>query len=371
MRVGVDISICSFNSAGNARYSSCLVDALHRTSHDNQITVIPLNLPARLWSTVAGFQRKITVFFWEFVYAPYVLAQLCRTHKCDLLHTTAPLPVAGIHCPLVVTILDMTPVFYPEWFPKVMGMRLRRWIRVATRNAEHIITISQNTASDVYRALPSLHTPITPVYLGSFLEDLTVQSSPDQLPEPIIKDRYILAVGTLEPRKNLRLVLDAYQALHHQIANPPHLVVVGAKGWMIHDIEAEVRRLRIDTHTTLMGFVTDSQLRTLYAHAEMLVYPSLYEGFGFPVLEAMSIGCPVITSNVSSLPEVAHNIGILIDPKNMRQLVSAMQQILLNPSLASKMRQNGLERARRFSWKRCAQETIEVYRSVIDGTNRP
>jgi len=369
MRVGIDISICSFNSAGNARYSRYLLHALQQVASAENLTIIPFNLPEPLRSTSAGIRRKVVVLFWELIYAPLLLPQLCRYRACMLLHTTAPMPVARLSCPLVTTILDVTPILYPQWFPSVMGWRVRRWIKRAAQRSACIITISQNTAQDLRQVLPALRTPVQPIYLGSFFEyDFEQDNRTVHLPCGN-SDPYILSVGTLEPRKNLGVVLTAYQQLVRQMPDVPRLVIVGARGWMQENIRTSAEDLGIADRVMLTGFVSDAELKALYAQAMMLVYPSLYEGFGFPVLEAMSSGCPVITSNRSSLPEVAGEAGILVDPDNTQQLVAAMRLVLNDIGLAQKMRQLGQNRAELFSWQRCARETAAVYRHFLYDRN--
>jgi glycosyltransferase involved in cell wall biosynthesis len=365
MRIGVDISVCSFNNAGNARYSRCLLQSLQRESCDSELSIVPFNLPVPLRATAVGVRRKLLVLFWEFIYAPYMLGLMCRCYRCDLLHATAPMPVVDLPCPLVTTILDVTPVLFPEWFTRIMGLRLRRWLKISMQNATYIITISDSTARDVRRVLPGLRTPMSTTYLGSFLETSHESLSNADLPSLIGKESYILSVGTLEPRKNLQLTLEAYRSLTQRVVNPPRLLIVGAKGWMADHIETLTLRLGIADRVLLAGFVSDAQLRTLYANATMLVYPSLYEGFGFPILEAMNGGCPVITSNVSSLPEVIGDCGVTVDPHDAQQLANAMQQVLADSVLAQQMRSKGLARSQLFSWQRCARETLAVYREVL------
>lgn len=362
MRVAVDISICTFNRAGSARYAGALLEALQREADPAEITVVPLSLPAKLGATAAGPKRKAVTLFWELVYAPILLPRLCQRHRCDLLHTTVPTPVGALSHPVVTTVHDGIPLLYPQWFPPVMGRRLRRWLRIAMSRATHVIASSQNTARDLAAFAP--HAAITVIYPGSFLT-----SSTSSLPTPRGKRSTILCVGTLEPRKNLGTVLEAYRLLVEQEANVPDLLVVGAADWMASDVQSYARRLGIAERVSLVGFVSDDELQTLYQQATMLVYPSLYEGFGFPPLEAMSNGCPVIASNVSSLPEVVGEAGVLVEPTDAAQLAGAIRELLASPKRVDVLRERGYAQARNFSWEKCARETISVYRQVLEGSS--
>jgi glycosyltransferase involved in cell wall biosynthesis len=172
-------------------------------------------------------------------------------------------------------------------------------------------------------------------------------------------------VGTLEPRKNLARVLEAYALLARERPASPRLLVVGGQGWGGIDLPRLVQRLGVAGQVELAGYVSDERLRELYAGATMLVYPSLYEGFGFPVLEAMSAGCPVITSNTSSLPEIAGTAALLVDPTAPAEIAAALARLLDEPELTGRLRREGRRRARAFSWERCARETAAVYRATL------
>lgn len=357
IRVGFDLSITAFNAAGNARYARCLWRALHGVSG---IELVPLRLPLppALVAQGPGPRRTALVALWEVAYAPHVLPLLARRYRLDLLHCPLPMPLRPGAVPSVVTVLDAIPALFPAWFPPIMGLRLRRWLRRGVLAADAVITISHATAADVRRLFPDLPTPVYPVHLGSFLEGIPAPVRPDQPP-------YLLAVGTLEPRKNLARALEAYAMLVHRRPGVPRLVVVGGQGWGGVDLEAIIGQYGIAGNVERAGYVSDAALHALYAGAGLLVYPSLYEGFGFPVLEAMSAGCPVVTSNISSLPEIAGAAALTVDPNDPAQIAAAMEQVLSSPDLAQRLRREGRRRARAFSWERCASETAAVYRATL------
>lgn len=358
MRVGFDLSVCAFNQAGVARYAEALLPALRGLEEREGITIIPLALPPAFRAVAPGLKRKTVSLLWELFYGPFWLPALAHRHRLDVLHLAMPLPIGPLPCPMVTMIHDAIPFLFPEWFAPVMGARLRRWIRAGAHRSTHLLTNSHTTARDVERLALAPGTPITTTYLASALEAGRPTASPSDRP-------YILTVGTLEPRKNLATVLDAYQRLITHVPHPPDLVVVGATGWLADEVVARARQLALGERVRLLGYVSDAHLAHLYAQAAMLVFPALYEGFGIPPLEAMGFGCPVIVSNVSSLPEVVGAAGLLVKPTDAPSLTAAMHLLLSQPALAAELRTRGKTQAARFSWARCAQETLSVYRQVV------
>jgi len=180
-----------------------------------------------------------------------------------------------------------------------------------------------------------------------------------------IGGRYILGVGTLEPNKNFRGLLRAYHLVRERMQTRIQLVLVGQKGWDYSELLSEFEDSRYRRDIIRTGYVSDNDLVALYTGAEVFVFPSFYEGFGLPVLEAMSCGTPVITSNSSSLPEVVGDAGLLIDPRNIQEIVEAIMKILHDELLQQSLSSKALKRAQCFSWDRCVQETIEVYQRVV------
>lgn len=178
-----------------------------------------------------------------------------------------------------------------------------------------------------------------------------------------LPDRFVLSLGTIEPRKNLTSLLEVWHALSSG-GVPPKLVIAGSKGWLYAPFFSKLRELGLEDQVLFTGYVPEEDLPAVYSAAELFVYPSLYEGFGFPVLEAMACGAPVITSNTSSLPEVAGQAALLVDPTSLEELSAAIGRVLENQELRNQLRARGLEQAARFSWERTARETLSVYESL-------
>lgn len=179
--------------------------------------------------------------------------------------------------------------------------------------------------------------------------------------------QYLLFVGTLEPRKNLNRMLMAFREVIDKGKPKLQLVIAGKKGWLYKSIFDTVRELNLEDRVLFTDFISDKQLLTLYRNAIALVYSSVYEGFGFPLLEAMACGTPVITSNTSSLPEVAGDAAILVNPYAVDEITEAIERLLNNRKLQEELRRKGFERIKKFSWRKCAEHTLEVYKEVLEG----
>jgi alpha-1,3-rhamnosyl/mannosyltransferase len=177
---------------------------------------------------------------------------------------------------------------------------------------------------------------------------------------------YILYLGTLEPRKNISALLEAYSFLPKKTQASFPLILAGGKGWLMDNLEDEIRRLDIASRTVLTGYVPRKDLPALYSGAAVFVYPSLYEGFGLPPLEAMACGTPVITSNVSSFPEVVGDAGIMVDPYDVKRLRDEIERVLEDSSLRASLGSRGLARAKQFTWENCARQTLDVYKRVLN-----
>jgi glycosyltransferase involved in cell wall biosynthesis len=227
-----------------------------------------------------------------------------------------------------------------------------------------LIASSHYTAQQIGAHLKVAPQNLSVVYLGKTvpveLMDRKTVSAP-----------FLLTVGTLEPRKNLRATLEAYALLKRRMPGVPPLLVIGRQGWGDVNVRHWIAEHQLEQDVRLLGGVSDARLFDLYRTAAALVYPSLQEGFGFPPLEAMACGCPVITANVASLPEVVGEAALLIEPHQPEAIADAVQRVLTDAALADRLRRAGRARAELFSWERCARETLAVYRRVMAGAAAP
>lgn len=231
----------------------------------------------------------------------------------------------------------------------------------ACSKASKIIAISKSTKNDLEKILKIKESKITVIYPGRNL----IGTMAKNLPSFLKAKSYILAVGTIEPRKNLISLFKAYAILPPRLQEQYPLVVVGAKGWNTGKIFDILNHLKLENKVKFLGFVPDAMLGKLYKEAAVFVYPSLYEGFGFPVLEALSFGTPVVTSSISSLPEVAGKAAILIDPQDPKSISSGLQKLLEHKEEIALLKGNARIQANKFSWSTAARETLVVFDEVV------
>jgi len=284
----------------------------------------------------------------------------------DLVHVTTPYGCfRKTRFKKVITICDVTPLLFPDTHGGLHVWHHRLALPSILRAADGIITISEASKRDIVRCFRVPEEKVSVIYLAASLPGLTtnkVALPPDSGVEP--SKPYILNVGTLEPRKNLAGLLKAFSRAR-RMGLPHSLVIVGAKGWGNSPVAGLAEALGISEHVHVTGFVDDQTLPLLYAGADFFVYPSLYEGFGLPVLEAMACGTPVITSNLSSMPEVAGGAALLVDPRSTNEISDAMLRLAGDEQLRQQLCAKGLQRAGRFSWKQTAEETLTLYRDLL------
>ena len=267
---------------------------------------------------------------------------------------------------LVVIVHDVIPFLHPEWYTPTMGDRIRRHITSALDRADMVVTISDSSRGDILRlrAVAAERVRTIPGTVDPIFDHAADLSGWESLKSRYgIKDRFILFVGMFEPRKNITGLCQAYGKLKKTMKSEHQLVLVGSKGWMYEDISEEISKGSPDD-VIVTGYLPDEELALFYREADVFVYPSFYEGFGLPPLEAMACGTPVITSNSSSLPEVVGDAGIMVDPNDVDGLANAIYSVLSDANLRNEMSRKGLERAKLFSEGRMAREMLRIFEEV-------
>lgn len=372
MRIGINTFALSdrLGMAGPGRYILELVWALTRLDHGHELVVLGnadnLHLLPADGCRRVDCGRLTTVRPLRLLWEQMALPLLARRYRLDVLHSPTFVAPIAVPCASVVSILDMTWFSHRDQHIWVKGAYFRALIPPSARRATRAIAISEASKKDIVRLLSLPKERVVVTYLGVDLGVFCPQAATTI--DPVgshygVRRPYVLYVGKLEPRKNLPVLIEAFSAISSEF--PGHqLVIVGNPGW---DYEAvyQAARTALGKQIHFTGFVADTDLPTLYAAADLFVYPSSYEGFGIPVLEAMACGTPVITSNVSSLPEVAGEAGLLVDPLDVAGLAAAMRRVLSDGDLRQRMRAKGLEQARQFTWKETAKRTLEVYEDAI------
>jgi len=267
---------------------------------------------------------------------------------------------------LVTTVHDLTPILYPETFPAVLISNFKRNLKLVGETADLILADCQATKKDLVKHSRLKSQSIKAVYLaaGKEFKQVKGKGKIELIKRKYgIKGQYILSVGTQEPRKNIKRLIEAFVGLNHGKIS---LVLVGKYGW--GPTSLKLRRVKGIKVPKIIptGFVDDKDLAALYSGAEVFIYPSLYEGFGLPILEAMQSGCPVITSDCSSMAEIAGQAGLLINPENIEGMTRALERVLKDEEMRKEMTKKGLVQAGRFSWEKTAEETLTAYRKVVN-----
>ena len=372
MRIAFDATSIPRLMAGAGVYTDNLIRALARVDVDNEYVLFAKGdafdglARARPSFRVvhAGGRSRATRLAWEQLMLP---AQL-RARAIDVLHSphhTTPMVVAG--CRRVVTFHDLTFFILPERYPRSRRLYFQSISWAAAKAAAMLICPSQAVRDDIVRILhapPEKVRPIAEAASPAFrvIDDPAVL---DRLRyNHLLPDRFILSVGSLEPGKNRTTLLKAFAELRRRGVEQK-LVVAGQRAWNYGDDFRLAEDLGLKGHVIFTGYVAPEEMPALYNAADLFVFPSLYEGFGLPVLEAMACGVPVVASNVSSIPEVTGDAALLVDPRDAEALCDAMERILKDADLSASLRQRGLERASTFSWERAARETIEVYEEAL------
>ncbi len=368
MRIGFDLSITQLNQAGTSVYAQNVYDALAALIADGTLPdLMLLPLSANLQRQMSGrktLRRRLTTLYTDLWWMHLALPIQAARQKIDLLHMPANSIPLLRPCPAVVFIHDTTIIDTPQHFPFWHRNYARLFTPLAARHAAHILTNSEQSKRDIVRCFGVSPSKITVTYLAA--NEAYRVLAPDTIAAVTQRhqlnttDGFILTVGALEPRKNLIRLINAYAKCRANGITAP-LVHVGPSGWHFADIQAEAMRLGIAEQVRFLGRLPIEEVAALYNAASAFVYPSLYEGFGLPPLEAMACGAPVITANTSSLPEVVGEAALQVDPLDVDALASAIHTVMTQPALAQTLREHGPRRAAQFSWRRCAQETAQVY----------
>ena len=352
---------------GIGRYTRNLIEGIGRVDQENQYEILlsDRSHPVSQWPNIryryfgfSNFKQR----YWEQI-APLSVGQY------DLLHFPYDSCIAVKRGKFIATIHDVIPLLFPNgrnpwpgkgWFRRMMIPR-------PFEKIDHVLTVSECSKRDIMEKLGVPENQISVIYQGVERDRF--------FPKPISPSRednknpYIFCVAGNGHTKNAVTLILAYSRLNQNIRNAHQLVLAGniMKQKNLHSL---IQQLGLDKQIQFTGVVSDERLVDMYQNASVFVFPTLYEGFGFPVLEAMACGCPVITSNTSSLPEVVGEAGVLVDPLDVGAMSNSIERVLTEPDLAERLRNAGIQRAKQFSWDQTARETVELYRTVVgSGTN--
>ncbi len=367
MHIAIDAHSVGAQLAGNESYAVNLIEALAEIDRTNLYTLYVTKPSAieRFANRWPNFNVRQTRPHTPLVRIPLTLSAELRRHPVDVLHVqyTAP-PFAP--CPLVTTIHDLSFEHLPETFKRRSRAQLRLTVRRTTRKSALILTLSAFSRRDIIEtyAVDPQRVLVTPAAAPTHFKPVNDETGLKEMRERYgLSANYLLSLGSIQPRKNLTRLIEAYSRL--RTARPasrlPQLVIAGKPGWLDREVFRAAQQDGLDASVKFIGYVPEEDLPALYSGAMCFVYPSYFEGFGLPVLEAMQCGAPVIAGNQTSLPEVAGDAALLFDPFDTRALGEAIARVIDNPDYRAELRVKGLERAAAFSWIETARLTLKAY----------
>ncbi len=363
MHIVFDMTFPSQLKTGTRVYAYQLLETLQASSEDR---FTGLSAP-QIW-TGGGIPGKALRMIWNTLWIQAVLPYELRQVQADLLFAPSFIAPLFLPCPLVLTIHDTAYLVHPEYSDALWSLYLRVFLPRVARKAEAVITSSQSSKRDIVRYYHVEPGKVHVIYYGV---DSNFRRITEKKPLQGIRDKYglntpfLLFVGAQEKRKNIPRLVEALDLLRRAGTYSQHkLVLVGPRGKGTSEVERTIARLRLEEQVVFLGYISEEDLPLLYNAADLFAFPSLYEGFGFPLVEAMACGTPVVASNTSSIPEVARNAALLFDPKNSSDIAAQIHRVLSDDVMKQKMIEAGLQQARRFSWDDAAIRTMEVCRNV-------
>lgn len=379
MRIGLDISLLPGNMGGGSTYTAGLLDGLAAIDGENDYYLYPFFyyiFHPDLKSLAVPEKRNFHIRFRSLPYSAieylWFRSGFPRKKllgKVDVLHSTTFCVPEDYWGKLVVTIYDVSFLLFPSCHIEANRLHCLEGTLKAACRADKIIAISESSKRDLmeYLAVTEKKIAVTPLAARSFFRPAaSTEQAREELRRHKLDRPYILTVGSLEPRKNTVRLLEAFALMSPRFKKEYELVVVGRELWEKTELPKIARKMGLADRVRLLGYVSERELVSLYNLAELFCYPSLYEGFGLPVLEAMACGTPVVASNRSSIPEVAGSAAVLVNPEDPLEIACAMEVLLEKAQFREQLSQAGLEQARKFSWEKTAEQTLRVYHELAD-----
>lgn len=367
LRIAIDAHSVGTGLAGNESYATNLIEALAEIDPVNAYTLYVTKSSAveRFTNRWQNFVVRQTLPHTPIIRIPLVLSRELRRNPVDVLHVqfTAP-PLAP--CRVVCTIHDLAFEHLPETFNRRSWMQLRLTVRHTAKKAARIVTVSEYSRQDIAATynIPVSKITVTHEAAAKHFVPVTCAKELQRVRQTYgIEGEYLLSVGSIQPRKNLARLIAAYARFRTKKAESklPKLVLVGKQAWLYGETLRAIEDYNLSESVILTGYVPDADLPALYSGAVCFIYPSYFEGFGLPPLEAMQCGTPVIVGNRTSLPEVVGAAALLVDPFDVDEICSAIEKLVDDSDFRSKLRVKGLEHCRTFSWHTTARKTLGVY----------
>ena len=370
MRIAIDAHSVGTGLGGNESYATNLIEALAEIDQTNRYTLYVTKREAveRFGNRWPNFSVRSTLPHTPLIRIPLTLSAELRRNPVDVLHVqfTAP-PFSP--CPVVVSIHDLSFEHLPQTFKWRSRKQLRITVRRTARQASHVMALSEYARNDIvktYQVSPD-KISVIPLAAGNHFRPVRDEEELQRVRQTYgIEGEYMLSVGAIQPRKNLGRLVAAYS--HLRGAKPegklPKLVLAGKCAWLYDETLRAIEELELSDSIILTGYVPESDLPALYSGALCFIYPSYFEGFGLPPLEAMQCGVAVIVGDRTSLPEVVGDAGVLVDPFDVNALAAAIEKVISDSNLRAKLSVQGLARAKLFAWRETARQTLAVYQKA-------
>ena len=367
MHIAIDAHSVGAQLAGNETYATNLIEALAGIDQTNEYTLFVTRRAAidRFANRWPNFKVKQTFPHTPLVRIPLTLSAALRRRRVDVLHvqyTASPFAP----CPVVATIHDLSFEHLPETFNRRSRAQLHLTVRHTARRAKQILTLSEFSRDDIIKTydIDPARVFVTPAAAPPDFAPVTDSTELQRIRTTYgIGREYILSLGSIQPRKNLVRLIGAYSSLRrlHPDLKLPQLVLAGKRGWLEKEIFRAAGENELSRDILFTGYVPDKDLPGLYSGSLCFAYPSYFEGFGLPVVEAMQCGAPVIAGNRTSLPEVVGNAGVLVDPFSEAEIAQALARMIGDSGYRDELRGKGIERARVFNWQTTARLTLQAY----------
>lgn len=361
IKIGINArTLTKPDPTGVSRYTRKLLEALARQDNDIEYLLFGVDSLPEPFDEYASIKNAavpspthsgVQAHRWEQTTLPRAI----RQYDLDAFHTPAGQPPMVARTPLITTIHDISPITHPEWFSWKYSTFYRLLTPLAVRTSDRILTVSQFARDEILDHYPHAAGKTVAAYNG-----VTEPAAGNEPVAGLSKGAYLLSVGATNPRKNLDGLVCAYRSYRQRVDDPVELVLAGPD----REVFAAADVPPVDGVRTL-GFVDDDELGWLYRNAAALVYPSLYEGFGLPIVEAMHAGTPIVTSNRGAMAEVADDASYLVNPTDPVEIADGIEQVVTDDTLRKRLRSKGHKRVDEFTWERTARETVAVYREVI------